>query len=67
MYKNNWLPKVHIMSLLCVPKLNGFDPLSGVEKNNDDCRWNYFSSNGWDAPGDILQKEARLELLKSRG
>ena len=40
---------------------------AGVEKNNDDCRRNYFSSNKWDAPGDILRTEARLEYLSSQG
>ena len=40
---------------------------AGVEKNNDDSRQNYFSSNKWDAPGDILRTEARLEHLSSQG
>jgi len=38
-----------------------------VETNSDDCRRNYFSSNRWDEPGDILRTEARLELLTSKG
>ena len=36
----------------------------GVEKNNDDARRNYFSSNRWDASTDIIQTEARLETLQ---
>ena len=35
----------------------------GVEKNNDDARRNYFSSNHMDAPKDILLTEVRLEKL----
>ena len=36
----------------------------GVEKNNDDARRIYFSSNRWDASTDIIQTEARLETLQ---
>ena len=36
----------------------------GVEKNNDDSRWNYLS-NRWDACGDMLRTEIRLEKLLS--
>ena len=36
----------------------------GVEKNNDDAKRNYFSSNRHDAAGDILLTEARLEELQ---
>ena len=32
----------------------------GVEKNSDDSRRNYFSSNRWDLCGDILRTEVRL-------
>ena len=39
---------------------------TGVEKNNDDAKKNYFSSNKHDSCGDILWTEARLEVL-SRG
>ena len=42
------------------------DPiLIGVEKNNDDARRNYLSSNHMDAPRDILLTEARVEKLAS--
>ena len=34
---------------------------SGVEKHNDDAKRNYFSSNRWDAPADIMM---RLEVLQ---
>ena len=37
----------------------------GVEKNNDDAWRNYFSSNRWDACGDMLRTEIRLEKLSS--
>ncbi|KAL5471209.1 hypothetical protein EMCRGX_G029300 [Ephydatia muelleri] len=35
----------------------------GVEKHNDDAKRNYFSSNRWDAPADIMT-EYRLEVLQ---
>lgn len=35
-----------------------------VEKNNDDARRYYNSSNRWDGPKDILLTEARLEELE---
>ena len=35
----------------------------GVEKNNDDSRRNYLSSNRHDAPRETLVTEARLEQL----
>ena len=38
-----------------------------MEKNNDDARRNYFSSNKWDGPREILLTEARLEWLKREG
>ena len=34
---------------------------SGVEKNNDDARRNYRSSNPWDAAVEMLKTEFRLE------
>ena len=37
---------------------------AGVEKNNDDAKRNYFSSNRHNAAGDILLSEARLEDLR---
>ena len=37
--------------------------LLAVEKNNDAARRNYFSSNKWDGPKDILLTEGRLEML----
>ena len=35
----------------------------GVEKNNDTAKRNYYSSNHWDAPREILVTEARIETL----
>ena len=38
---------------------------SGVEIHNDDAKKkNYFSSNRWDAPADIMMTEYRLEVLQ---
>ena len=37
---------------------------SGVEKHNDDAKRNYFSSNRWDAPADIMMTAYRLEVLQ---
>lgn len=36
----------------------------GTEKNNDDARRNYYSSNHLDITKEILLTEARLELLR---
>eukprot|EP00731_Ephydatia_muelleri_P008951 Em0004g1289a len=36
----------------------------GVEKHKDDSKRNYFSSNHWDAPAEIMLAEHRLELLQ---
>ena len=38
---------------------------AGVEKNNDDAKRNYFSSNRHDAAKEILATEARLETLRN--
>lgn len=40
--------------------------MSGVEKNNDDARQNYRSSNHWDAAMEILKTEYRLEVGRER-
>ena len=37
----------------------------GVEKNNDDSKRHYFSSNKHDAASEIIRCEARLEMLCS--
>ncbi|KAL5503402.1 hypothetical protein EMCRGX_G010346 [Ephydatia muelleri] len=37
---------------------------TSVEKHNDDAKRNYFSSNLWDAPADIMMTEYRLEVLQ---
>ena len=37
---------------------------SGVEKNNDTSRRNYFSSNKHDAPGEIIRSDYRLNELQ---
>ena len=36
----------------------------GVEKNNDDSKCHYFSSNKHDAPGEIIRSECRQEALR---
>ena len=36
----------------------------GVEKNNDDSKRHYFSSNKHDAPGEIIRSEFRQEALR---
>lgn len=47
---------VHITCILMV--------YAGVEKNNDDSKRHYFSSNKHDAPGEIIRSEARQEALR---
>lgn len=42
-----------------------FFPTTGVEKNNDDSKRNYFSSNKWDAPKEILISEERISKLRN--
>ena len=37
---------------------------AGVEKNNDDSKCHYFSSNKHDAPGEIIRSECRQEALR---
>ena len=37
----------------------------GVEKNNDDLKQHYFSSNKHNAAGEIIRCEARLETLQN--
>ena len=37
----------------------------GVEKNNDNSKRHYFSSNKHDAAGEIIQCEATLEMLQN--
>ena len=37
--------------------------ITGVEKNNDVARRSYLSSNHMDAPKDVLESEARKEML----
>ena len=41
--------------------------LLGVEKNNDQARKNYLSSNHKNAPQEVLRTEARLAILKGMG
>ena len=41
--------------------------LLGVEKNNDQARKNYFSSDHKNAPQEVLHTEARLAILKGMG
>ena len=38
--------------------------IRGVEKNNDDSKRHYFSSNKHDAPGKINKSECRQEALR---
>ena len=40
-------------------------PTVGVEKNNDDSKRNYFSSNKWDAPKEILISEERISKFRN--
>ena len=42
-----------------------FSPTTGFEKNNDDSKMNYFSSNKWDAPKEILISEERISKLRN--
>ncbi len=35
----------------------------GVEKNNDDSKRHYYSSNKHDAPVELIRSEVRLEVL----
>ena len=37
---------------------------TGVEKNNDTSKRNYFSSNRHDASAEIIRSDYRLEVLK---
>ena len=37
---------------------------AGVEKNNDNSKRHYFSSNKHDAPGEIIRSECRQEALR---
>lgn len=39
--------------------------LSGVEKNNNDAKRNYFSSNLHDVTGEVLKAEWRLEQTET--
>ena len=45
-------------------EINYYSPTSGTEKNNDDARRNYFSSNHHDLTREILLTESRLEALE---
>ena len=45
----------HIITFIICPITKG------VEKNNDDARRNYFSSNLQDPCGEVLKAEGRLE------
>ena len=38
---------------------------SGVEKNNDDGKRHYFSSNRHDAAAEIVRADERLEILRT--
>ena len=37
---------------------------TGVEKNNDDSKCHYFSSNKHDSPGEIIRSECQQEALR---
>ena len=52
--------RILLVHTLCIsiPSLCGL----GVEKNNDDARRNYRSSNHWDAAAEMLKTEFRLEV-----
>lgn len=50
------------MGQLILPAILLYNP--GVEKNNDDNKRHYFSSNRHDAAASMLRTEAILETLK---
>ena len=52
-------PYIHF-HLCPAPKYVSF---TGVEKNNDDAKHNFYSSNRQDPCGEILRTEKRLEHL----
>ena len=55
--------KVSVLVTVVMPTCT-LNYYTGVEKNNDDAKRNYFSSNRHDAAGDILRTEAILEELR---
>ena len=57
-----WTRSISIISVFWF--IVTFNPL-GVEKNNDNARRNYFSSNHLNAPKEILLAEATLQKLVS--
>ena len=66
--KANVTPYIHIMVTHIPDQMRSLGGLArfsgqGVEKNNDDARRNFLSSNRWDAPKEVLLAEHRLDLL----
>ena len=51
------------MSRLVMHSTSFLIVIYAVEKH-DDAKRNYFSSNRWDAPADIMMTEYRLEMLQ---
>ena len=47
------------------PVIYTFSILAGVEKNNDDGKQHYFSSNRHDAAAEIVRADERLEILRA--
>ena len=66
--KANVTPYIHIMAAHVPHQMRRFGGVlrfsgQGVEKNNDDARRNFLSSNRWDAPKEVLLAEHRLDCL----
>ena len=55
---------IAINVLIIVEMCNYYYFYIGVEKNNDDAKQNYYSSNRHDAADNILRTEARLDKLR---
>ena len=47
------------------PVIYTFSILAGVEKNNDDGKRHYFSSNRHDAAAEIVRADERLEIIRA--
>ena len=47
------------------PVIYTFSILAGVEKNNDDGKRHYFSSNRHDDATEIVRADERLEIIRA--
>ena len=61
-FETIFMPRLHGIALYFF--LDSYLCTSGVEKHNDDAKRNYFYSNRWDAPADIMMTEYRLKMLQ---